>query len=48
MNIVARKFDALELAGFSHAVFTYVRSDENPADGPSRWRKHGRKGKKTS
>lgn len=37
MNVVA-KFACLELAGFTHVVFTFTRSEVNPADGSSRWK----------
>ena len=38
MNRVAVKYALLEVAGDMWSVFGYVRSDVNPADGPSRGR----------
>ena len=39
LNNVLRRISTLELAGAMHGLFGYVRSEMNPADGPSR-KKH--------
>ena len=36
LNLVSRKIAALELASCCSGVFGFVRSAQNPADGPSR------------
>jgi hypothetical protein len=38
LTYVLRRINALVLAGGLQPAFGYVRTDDNPADRPSRWR----------
>ena len=44
LNRVVHKVDAVVLAAQVHMVFGFVRSEANPADGPSRWFDTGQHG----